>query len=88
MVAERVPLFVFSSTAAVFGNPEETPISESHPTRPINPYGDTKLAVERALPHYERAYGLHSSIALRYFNAAGCRSGGLNWGRTTRRSST
>jgi UDP-glucose 4-epimerase len=70
MVAERVPLFVFSSTAAVFGNPEETPISESHPTRPINPYGDTKLAVERALPHYERAYGLHS-IALRYFNAAG-----------------
>jgi UDP-glucose 4-epimerase len=65
-----VPLFVFSSTAAVFGNPEETPISESHPTRPINPYGDTKLAVERALPHYERAYGLHS-IALRYFNAAG-----------------
>jgi UDP-glucose 4-epimerase len=70
MVAEHVPLFVFSSTAAVFGDPEETPIAETHPTRPINPYGDTKLAVERALPHYERAYGLRS-IALRYFNAAG-----------------
>jgi UDP-glucose-4-epimerase GalE len=70
MVAERVPHFVFSSTAAVFGNPEETPITESHPTRPINAYGETKLAVERALPHYERAYGL-GSIALRYFNAAG-----------------
>jgi UDP-glucose-4-epimerase GalE len=70
MVAEGVPHFVFSSTAAVFGNPEETPITESHPTRPINAYGETKLAVERALPHYERAYGLRS-IALRYFNAAG-----------------
>jgi UDP-glucose 4-epimerase len=70
MVAVGVPHFVFSSTAAVFGNPEETPITESHPTGPINPYGETKLAVERALPHYERAYGLRS-IALRYFNAAG-----------------
>jgi UDP-glucose-4-epimerase GalE len=70
MVAEGVRHFVFSSTAAVFGNPEETPISEAHPARPINPYGETKLAVERALPHYERAYGL-TSIALRYFNAAG-----------------
>ena len=56
--------------AAVFGNPEETPITEDHPTRPINAYGETKLAIERALPHYERAYGLRS-IALRYFNAAG-----------------
>lgn len=70
MVAEKIEHFVFSSTAAVFGNPEETPISEAHPTRPINAYGETKLAVERALPHYERAYGL-TSIALRYFNAAG-----------------
>ena len=61
---------VFSSTAAVFGNPEETPITEAHPTRPINAYGETKLAIERALPHYDRAYGLRS-IALRYFNAAG-----------------
>jgi UDP-glucose 4-epimerase len=70
MVAEDVKHFVFSSTAAVFGNPEDTPITESHPTRPINAYGETKLAVERALPHFERAYGLRS-IALRYFNAAG-----------------
>ena len=62
--------FVFSSTAAVFGNPEQTPITEEHPTRPINAYGETKLAVERALPHYERAYGIRS-VALRYFNAAG-----------------
>jgi UDP-glucose 4-epimerase len=70
MVAEGVPHFVFSSTAAVFGNPEETPITEGHPTRPISAYGETKLAIERALPHYGRAYGLRS-MALRYFNAAG-----------------
>jgi UDP-glucose 4-epimerase len=70
MVAEGVPHFVFSSTAAVFGTPVETPITEAHPTQPINPYGETKLAIERALPHYERAYGLRS-MALRYFNAAG-----------------
>jgi len=70
MVAESVGRFVFSSTAALFGEPETTPIDESHPARPINPYGETKLAVERALPHFERAYGLRS-IRLRYFNAAG-----------------
>ncbi len=70
MVATGVRHFVFSSTAAVFGNPERTPITEDHPTRPINPYGESKLAIERALPHYERAYGMRS-IALRYFNAAG-----------------
>lgn len=70
MAAEQVRSFIFSSTCAVFGEPVETPIAESHPTRPINAYGETKLAVERALPHYERAYGLHA-ISLRYFNAAG-----------------
>jgi len=70
MVAEGVEHLVFSSTAAVFGDPVETPITELHPKRPINAYGETKLAVERALTHYERAYGLRS-IALRYFNAAG-----------------
>lgn len=70
MVAENVRHLVFSSTAAVFGNPVETPISESHPKRPINAYGETKLAIEHALPHYETAYGIRS-IALRYFNAAG-----------------
>jgi UDP-glucose 4-epimerase len=70
MVAENVRQLVFSSTAAVFGNPIETPITETHPRRPINAYGETKLAVEYALPHYETAYGLRS-VALRYFNAAG-----------------
>jgi UDP-glucose-4-epimerase GalE len=62
--------FIFSSTAATFGNPIETPISEGHPQHPINSYGETKLAVERALPHFEVAYGLKWT-ALRYFNAAG-----------------
>ncbi|MBA2301865.1 MAG: UDP-glucose 4-epimerase GalE [Acidobacteria bacterium] len=70
MVAEHVPRLVFSSTAAVFGNPVETPITEEHPKQPINAYGETKLAIERALPHYGRAYGLRS-VVLRYFNAAG-----------------
>jgi UDP-glucose-4-epimerase GalE len=70
-MAERsVPSFVFSSTCATYGEPIETPIAESHPQRPINSYGETKLAVERALPHFERAYGIHA-VALRYFNAAG-----------------
>jgi len=70
MIAENVHHFVFSSTAAVFGNPVETPITEAHPTQPINAYGETKLAIERALPHYDTAYGI-KSIVLRYFNAAG-----------------
>ena len=70
MAREQVKVFIFSSTAAVFGEPERVPIDEAHPARPINPYGETKLVVERALPHYERAYGIRS-ICLRYFNAAG-----------------
>jgi len=70
MTAESVRHFVFSSTCATYGEPIETPIVETHPQRPINSYGDTKLAVERALPHFERAYDIHS-VALRYFNAAG-----------------
>ena len=70
MIAENVRHFVFSSTAAVFGNPVETPITESHPKQPINAYGETKLAIERALPHFDIAYGI-KSVALRYFNAAG-----------------
>jgi len=61
---------VFSSTAAVYGDPLETPIKENHSTAPTNPYGATKLAVERMLTDYCGAYGT-SSIALRYFNAAG-----------------
>jgi UDP-glucose-4-epimerase GalE len=70
MTAESVRHFVFSSTCATYGEPIETPISESHPQRPINAYGETKLAIERALPHFERAYDLRW-VALRYFNAAG-----------------
>jgi len=70
MVTVRVRHIVFSSTAAVYGEPDETPITEAHATRPVNPYGETKLAVERALVHFERAYGLRS-VTLRYFNAAG-----------------
>jgi UDP-glucose-4-epimerase GalE len=70
MAAEQCRRFVFSSTCAVYGEPIETPIRETHPTAPINAYGQTKLAVEHALPHFERAYGIRS-IRLRYFNAAG-----------------
>ena len=70
MAARSVPFFVFSSTCATYGEPTETPIVETHPQRPINSYGETKLAIERALPHFERAYGIRS-VALRYFNAAG-----------------
>ena len=70
MAAESVTRFVFSSSAAVYGEPERAPVGEDHPLRPINPYGETKLAVERALPHIERAHGVHA-VCLRYFNAAG-----------------
>jgi UDP-glucose-4-epimerase GalE len=70
MAAEGCHQFVFSSTCAVYGEPVETPIRETHPTAPVNSYGQTKLAIEHALPHFERAYGIRS-IRLRYFNAAG-----------------
>jgi UDP-glucose-4-epimerase GalE len=70
MAAERVVHFVFSSTCAVYGEPERMPIDEGQATRPINTYGETKLAIERALPHFEKAHGLRS-VCLRYFNAAG-----------------
>jgi UDP-glucose-4-epimerase GalE len=70
MAAEKCRHFVFSSTCATYGEPVETPIRETHPTAPINAYGQTKLAIEHALPHFERAYGIRS-IRLRYFNAAG-----------------
>lgn len=70
LVQESVERFVFSSTCAVYGEPQETPIPEDHPTEPVNAYGETKLVVERALPHFARAYGLQS-VSLRYFNAAG-----------------
>lgn len=62
--------FVFSSTAAIFGEPQYVPIDEDHPKNPTSPYGDTKLAVERMLDAYDRGYGFRS-VCLRYFNAAG-----------------
>jgi len=52
MAAEAVRCFVFSSTCATYGEPIETPIAETHPQQPINSYGESKLAIERALPHY------------------------------------
>ena len=75
MVEAGVKRLVFSSTCAVYGEPPVTPILEDAPTRPINSYGETKLAIERALGHVDRAYGLRS-IALRYFNAAGAHPDG------------
>jgi UDP-glucose 4-epimerase len=75
MLACEVRQFIFSSTAAVYGNPVEVPITEQHPQRPINPYGNSKLAVETALQDYSRAHGLRS-ITLRYFNAAGAHPDG------------
>ena len=70
MRAHGVNKFIFSSTAATFGEPQYTPMDEQHPQQPINPYGRTKLMVEQALADYDRAYGF-KSVCLRYFNAAG-----------------
>jgi UDP-glucose-4-epimerase GalE len=67
--------FVFSSTCAVYGEPPRVPMDETLDTRPINSYGETKLAIEHALPHVERAHGIRW-IALRYFNAAGAHPDG------------
>jgi UDP-glucose-4-epimerase GalE len=71
-VTEYKPIpVVFSSTCATYGVPDQVPIPEGHPQRPINPYGFTKLVVERILADLDQAYGLRS-VSLRYFNAAGC----------------
>jgi len=70
MLEAGVKRFIFSSSAAVYGAPRSTPITEDHPCSPVNPYGWTKYMVETALRDYSRAYNL-SFIALRYFNAAG-----------------
>ena len=61
---------VFSSTCASYGLPDALPITENHPQRPVNPYGESKLIFEKILKWYKIAYGL-DSISLRYFNAAG-----------------
>ncbi len=70
MQAAGIDQFIFSSTAAIFGEPQQIPIDETHPQNPINPYGRSKWMVELMLQDLERAYGLRS-VCLRYFNAAG-----------------
>jgi len=69
-----VRTIVFSSTAAVYGEPERTPITETDPTRPTNPYGASKLAVDTALTEFARLYGF-GAVSLRYFNVAGAHQG-------------
>lgn len=76
MVESGVKKFIFSSTAATFGEPEKDRIDEEHPQFPINPYGKTKLMVEKILEDYDAAYGL-KSVILRYFNASGSDRDGI-----------
>src|SRR5206468_3710678 len=70
MVATGVERMIFSSTCALFGPPERVPIDETAPTRPINPYGESKLTFEKILRWYDEIHGL-KFVSLRYFNAAG-----------------
>lgn len=70
LMANNVKKFVFSSTAAVFGEPQKVPIDETHPQNPTNPYGWSKLMIEKILASYDAAYDL-KFVALRYFNACG-----------------
>lgn len=70
MRAHRVRYFIFSSTCATYGEPEQIPIPETHPQNPVNPYGRSKLMIEHILRDYDHAYGI-KSVSLRYFNAAG-----------------
>lgn len=70
MLASRGRNLIFSSSAAVYGEPQSVPIDEDHSKRPVNPYGESKLAIERMLAWYAKAYGFRC-VSLRYFNAAG-----------------
>ncbi|WP_127783346.1 UDP-glucose 4-epimerase GalE [Rhodococcus sp. X156] len=72
--ATGVPRLVFSSTAATYGEPETNPITEDAPTRPTNPYGASKLAIDHAITSYANAHGL-AAVSLRYFNVAGAHGG-------------
>ena len=76
MAQYGVKKIVFSSTAATYGNPGVSVITENEPTQPINPYGETKLAVEKMLKWSDEAYGV-KSICLRYFNVAGAHTSGI-----------
>jgi UDP-glucose 4-epimerase len=75
MVAAKVTKFVFSSTCATYGDPQFIPMDETHPQQPVNPYGASKLMLERILKDSETAWGL-KAVFLRYFNASGCDSDG------------
>jgi UDP-glucose 4-epimerase len=75
MIRHDVKRFIFSSTAAVYGEPVDIPITEEHPCNPTNPYGASKIAVERMLKDCDSAYGL-KYISLRYFNASGADESG------------
>jgi UDP-glucose 4-epimerase len=83
MVRCGVKRFIFSSSAAVYGEPEKVPIAETHPCVPTNPYGASKLTVERMLSDCDQAYGL-KYMSLRYFNAAGADVSGRIGERHTR----
>jgi UDP-glucose 4-epimerase len=76
MHKHQINNFIFSSSAAIFGEPEYIPIDEKHPQHPVSPYGHSKAMVEQILRDYDRAYGLRS-ICLRYFNAAGAHPDGI-----------
>lgn len=73
MTAHNVKKIVFSSTCAVYGEPEYLPLDENHPRNPVNPYGRTKMQIEDMLKEYDEKYGL-KSVILRYFNASGADS--------------
>lgn len=77
MVENNVKKIVFSSTCATYGEPEYIPIDEKHPQKPVNPYGNTKLAMEFAIKDYAKAYGLKYTI-FRYFNVIGADSEGIS----------
>jgi UDP-glucose-4-epimerase GalE len=70
MVTAKVTSLIYSSSAAIYGEPHYVPIDEDHPKKPVNPYGETKLVFEKILKWYHQAFGL-SSVSLRYFNACG-----------------
>ena len=76
MLGASIDKFVFSSTCATYGVPQFIPLTEEHPQHPINPYGATKLMVERILSDFDVAYGL-KYVSFRYFNAAGADPSGI-----------
>lgn len=76
MVAAKIRNFVFSSTCAVYGEPQEIPMTEAHPINPLSPYAASKRMVEQILADFDRAYGL-KSVIFRYFNASGAEPTGL-----------